>query len=230
MHVAPSRLGLVLGTSVAVVVALFLYRRRRRQKRFEYIELFAGIGGFRVALDDLGGKCVFASEIEPHAAAVYADNFSVSPSGDITTVVVEDIPTFDILTAGFPCQSFSAAGGQRGFDDPRGQLFWEIVRVVKHHRPKALLLENVPNLLRIDGGHTLHQILGALCDCGYHCRVQLVNAATLVPQERVRLFIVGLRDEAAAATFSWPTFEAPRPRRVLDELEVNSWRIEPHLG
>jgi len=190
------------------------------QSKFKFIELFAGIGGFRVGMEQLGGQCVFSSEIEPHAAAVYATNHGEKPSGDIMKVPSNAIPPFDVLTAGFPCQSFSAAGEQRGLDDPRGQLFWEIVRVAKHHRPGALLLENVSNLLRIDQGHTLHQLLEALAEIGYHCRIQLVNAAALVPQDRVRVFIVGFRDAATAATFTWPVFLTPRPCRIRDILET----------
>ena len=110
------------------------------------------MGGFRVALDALGGRCVFASEIDPVAARAYAANFGAAPSGDVTAVAAADVPAHDVLTAGFPCQSFSSAGGQKGLADARGQLFWEIVRIARHHRPAALLLENVPNLLRIGEG------------------------------------------------------------------------------
>jgi len=195
--------------------------RETPRPRFKFIELFAGIGGFRLGLEQLGGQCVFSSEIEPHAAAVYKANHGEPPSGDITKVAAEEIPSFDVLTAGFPCQSFSAAGEQRGLNDPRGQLFWEIVRVAKHHRPGALLLENVSNLLRIDNGHTLHLLLGALGEIGYHCRLQLINAAALVPQDRVRVFIVGFRDAATAAAFSWPTFLTPRPCRIRDIIEAS---------
>ena len=189
--------------------------------RFTYAELFAGIGGFRLALDALGGKCVFASEIEPCAAATYARNFGEQPAGDITEVNTEVVPEHDLLTAGFPCQSFSRTGEQLGLSDSRGDLFFEIVRVATKGRPRALLLENVPNLLRIGNGHTLHIILSALSEAGYHSRVQLINAAALVPQHRERLYIVAFRADqhAAAAAFSWPLLPATRLTRVRDILE-----------
>ncbi|EOD38823.1 hypothetical protein EMIHUDRAFT_56747, partial [Emiliania huxleyi CCMP1516] len=136
-----------------------------------YAELFAGVGGFRLALDGLGGRCVFASEIDPCAAATYERNFGDAPLGDITEVPDEDLPAHDLLTAGFPCQSFSRSGEQRGLGDARGDLFFEIVRVA----PAALLLENVPNLLRVDNGHALHIIVHALTRAGYHCRLKKKN-------------------------------------------------------
>mmetsp|Transcript_41038 Transcript_41038/g.132468 ORF Transcript_41038/g.132468 Transcript_41038/m.132468 type:complete len:314 (+) Transcript_41038:44-985(+) len=178
--------------------------------RFRYAELFAGVGGFRLALDGLGGRCVFASEIDPCAAATYERNFGDAPLGDITEVPDEDLPAHDLLTAGFPCQSFSRSGEQRGLGDARGDLFFEIVRVASRCRPAALLLENVPNLLRVDNGHALHIIVHALTRAGYHCRLQLANAAALVPQHRERLYLAAFRDAAAAAAFRWPSLPAAR--------------------
>ena len=205
---------------------------------FRYAELFAGIGGFRLGLDALGGRCVFASEIDPCAMATYERNFGVCPSGDITEVPTEALPAHDVLTAGFPCQSFSRAGEQGGLDDARGDLFYEIVRVATACRPAALLLENVPNLLRVDDGHTLHVILGALTAAGYHVRVQVVNALAVVPQHRERLFIVGFRADLAAAArrFVWPRFgedSAPVPRLhdvlegTLPEARLRTYRLTP---
>ena len=173
---------------------------------FRFAELFAGMGGFRLGLEPLGGRCVFASEIEPFAAATYERNFGEAPFGDIVEVPTEAVPAHDILTAGFPCQSFSRAGAQRGLQDSRGDLFFEIVRLARARKPAALLLENVPNLLRVDNGHAMHVIARELTAIGYHVRVQLLNAAAVVPQHRERLFIVGFRDARAAAAFAWPTF------------------------
>ena len=202
---------------------------------FTFIELFAGLGGFRLGLAALGGRCVFASEIDPHAAAAYARNFGDEHlHGDITSVATSDIPQHDILTAGFPCQSFSRIGHQKGLSDDRGDLFKEILRCASIGRPKALLLENVPNLLRIDETHALHTILSALTSIGYHCRVNVLNAKAFAPQHRDRLFIVGFRADlcgaAAAAAggccaerFAWPLMPASRPegmRSVRDVLEV----------
>lgn len=116
-----------------------------------FIDLFAGIGGFRVALEAEGLRCVFSSEIDQYAREAYAANFGEFPSGDITQINAEDIPTFDVLCAGFPCQPFSIAGKHRHQDDPRGNLFLEIVRIADYHKPKVLLLENVPHILKLTG-------------------------------------------------------------------------------
>lgn len=170
---------------------------------FTFIELFAGLGGFRLGLAALGGKCVFASEIDPLAAAAYARNFGDDHlHGDITSVATSSIPPHDILTAGFPCQSFSRVGEQKGLADERGDLFHEIVRCAIAGRPKALLLENVPNLLRVDDGHAIHTIIEALTRCGYHCRLHVLNALAFVPQHRERLFIVCFRCDLVAAAGS----------------------------
>ena len=187
---------------------------------FRYIELFAGIGGFRVALDGLNGQCVFASEICPHARATYAANSDdgMEPSGDITALEANDIPEHDLLTAGFPCQPFSRAGAQRGLADPRGALFYEVVRVARAKRPAALLLENVPNLLRVGNGHAMHSIVGALRAIGYTARAHVLNARAFgVPQHRERLFIAAFRAPAAAQRFAWP---APRPPVTLRSAAV----------
>ena len=187
---------------------------------FLYAELFAGIGGFRLGLEALGGHCVFASEIDPFAAATYARNFGETPLGDITEIRTESIPAHDVLTAGFPCQSFSRAGAQKGLEDQRGDLFHEIIRVANAQQPRALILENVPNLIHIDRGHALHYIISELCGAGYHVRVQVLNAAALVPQHRERLFLVCFRDAKAADAFRWPYFPSERPphRRHLSSV------------
>ncbi|KAL1504619.1 hypothetical protein AB1Y20_008402 [Prymnesium parvum] len=201
---------------------------------FTFAELFAGIGGFRLGLERLGGRCVFASEIDPHAAATYARHFCCVPSGDITAIDEADVPPHDLLTAGFPCQSFSRTGRADGFSDGRGALFYEVVRVAAAARPAALLLENVPNLLRVDRGHALHQIVRALGEVGYTCRVHVLNARALVPQHRERLFVVAFRSDlrCAAASFKWPQLahSAPALRSVLEparaayQLSSGQWK------
>ena len=174
--------------------------------RFRFIELFAGIGGFRVALEALGGAAVFASEICPHARQTYAANFGEQlPSGDITAIDASDVPPHEILTAGFPCQPFSRAGAQCGLEEPRGELFYEIIRVAQAQRPAAIILENVPNLLRVGEGHALHRIVNALRSCGYSTRINVLNARAYgVPQNRERLFLCAFRDRDAAERFRWP--------------------------
>lgn len=137
--------------------------------RFRFAELFAGIGGFRVGLDALGGHCVFASEIDHEARCTYAANFGENIAGDITEVDASAVPQFDVLTGGFPCQSHSVAGFQRGFDDFRGCLFFEVTRMLRAHAPPVFLLENVPNLVDMNGGAALELILKELangCDAG----------------------------------------------------------------
>ena len=136
----------------------------------------------------------------------------------------EAVPQHDVLTAGFPCQSFSRSGKQLGLADDRGDLFHEILRCAVAGKAKALLLENVPNLLRIDDGHALHHILTALTQCGYHCRVNVLNAAAFVPQHRERTFIVAFRSDLShcAAAFEWPRLPTSRPQgasTVSDVLE-----------
>ena len=155
------------------------------------------------------------------AAATYERNFGEAPFGDITEVPSEAVPAHDVLTAGFPCQSFSRAGEQKGLQDERGDLFFDIVRLARAHKPKVLLLENVPNLLRVDSGHALHIIVGELTTVGYHVRVQLLNASAVAPQHRERVFIVGFRADlaAAAAAFTWPRFAPAARPRLRDAIE-----------
>ena len=163
------------------------------KKDFKFIDLFAGIGGFRIALENVGGECVFSSEIDPHACEMYKVNFGVNPYCDITTLNPEDIPDFDVLCAGFPCQSFSICGKQKGFiDETRGTLFFDIIRVLQKKKPKAFILENVKNLATHDKGRTLTIMLDTLHDLGYTVNYQVLNAKDFgVPQNRERIIIVG---------------------------------------
>jgi DNA (cytosine-5)-methyltransferase 1 len=183
---------------------------------FTYTELFAGIGGFRVALDAMGGRCVFASEIDRFARASYADNHGGElPAGDITTIDTHDVPEHDLLTAGFPCQPFSFSGARKGFGDTRGTLFREIVRLASARRPKALLLENVRGLELHDEGRTLATIVHELQSCGYGVMWKVIDAAALLPQQRLRLFIVALRNDISAR-FEFPRL--PSLGRVVSDV------------
>ncbi|CAE7573306.1 dsaVM, partial [Symbiodinium sp. CCMP2592] len=168
---------------------------------FTFAELFAGIGGFRLGLESLGGNCVFACEIEPHTRDMYLHNFGNVPAvaGDIQEVHASAIPPHDILVAGFPCQPFSALGTQPAFDDDRGLLFREIVRVLEASQPKFFLLENVPGLLRCDDGRVLETIREELSQAGYDVLVETVNAKALTAQARKRVFIIGFRTESQLA-------------------------------
>lgn len=175
--------------------------------QFTFIDLFAGIGGFRIAFQSLGGKCVFSSEIDPFAKQTYEANFGEVPFGDITDISADQIPNHDILLAGFPCQAFSIAGRRQGFDDTRGTLFFHIARILNEKRPKAFFLENVKGLRSHDRGKTLKIILETLRDeLDYFVpEPQIVNAKDFgVPQNRERIFIVGFRKDLGITDFTYP--------------------------
>ena len=177
---------------------------------FTFVDLFAGIGGFRLALQNLGGRCVFSSEWDYHARATYLMNYGEMPFGDITQDTVKAfIPdNFDILCAGFPCQAFSLAGKRRGFEETRGTLFFDVAKIIKLKQPKAFFLENVKGLTNHDKGKTLKTILKVLReDLGYYVPdVQLVNARDFgLAQHRERIYIVGFRSDLGISSFDYPS-------------------------
>ncbi len=170
---------------------------------FTFIDLFAGIGGFHSAAAAHGGKCLFASEIDPAAKKAYEANYDITPCGDITDVSSSDIPDHDMLCAGFPCQPFSIMGNRLGFDDMRGTLFYEVARILKDKRPPLLILENVKQLATHDKKRTIARILDALRSLGYITHWKVLNALDYgLPQKRERTIIVGFSDQSAL--FSWP--------------------------
>lgn len=163
-------------------------------KQIKFIDLFCGLGGFRIALENLGGKCIFSSEINEHACLIYQHNFGELPSGDITTIDAKNIPNFDVLCAGFPCQAFSIAGKKLGFEDTRGTLFFEICRIIKEKQPKVVLLENVKNLTLHDKGRTFKTIVSSLEELGYLVSYKILNAKDFgVPQNRERIIIAATK-------------------------------------
>jgi DNA (cytosine-5)-methyltransferase 1 len=163
---------------------------------FTYVSLFSGVGGFEQALNKLGGKCVMASEIDKYANLAYETLYGHKTVGDITKVKAEDVPDHDLLVGGFPCQAFSVAGKRLGFEDTRGTLFFEIARIAKVKRPKAMLLENVKGLVSHDKGKTLNTIIQTLCDIGYTVDFEVLNSKYFgVPQNRERIFIIAIRDD-----------------------------------
>ena len=169
----------------------------------KFIDLFCGIGGFRLALESVGMKCVFSAEINPHACQMYEANFGHNPYCDVTKVNPQDIPDFDILCAGFPCQAFSIAGKKLGFNEARGTLFFEICRIVEAKRPKVLILENVKNLLVHDNKNTFKVILNSLDSIGYNVQYKLLNAKDFgVPQSRERVIIVATRKDEKEFDFN----------------------------
>lgn len=170
-----------------------------------YIDLFAGIGGFHQALSSFGATCVFASEWDKYAAATYYANYDIFPKGDITKIDESRIPRHDILCAGFPCQAFSISGKQKGFEDARGTLFFDIARIVKHHQPRLLFLENVRNFERHDGGNTLKVVLKNLNELGYNVKYQVLNASDYnLPQNRERIYFVCFRKDLQIKNFEFP--------------------------
>lgn len=171
---------------------------------FTFIDLFCGIGGFRQASESVGGTCVFSSDKNKNARLTYQTNYGDMPEGDITKVDTKDIPPFDVLCGGFPCQSFSIAGKQRGFADPRGQMIFEIIRIAKYHNPKILFLENVANMVRHDDGRTLASIVELLENLGYNVNYKVLAAndfgcATI----RKRIYFVCFRNDLNV-NFSFP--------------------------
>lgn len=201
--------------------------------RFTFIDLFAGIGGFRIAMQNLGGKCVYSSEFDAKAQESYFANYGEVPFGDITKESTKSyIPReFDVLCGGFPCQAFSLAGRRLGFkDETRGTLFFEIEDILRRHRPKAFFLENVKGLAIHDKGRTLKTILEHLDDAGYDVvPPQILNAMDYgVPQHRERIYIIGFRKDLGinVADFHYPEptttgDKRPRFRDVMERDEVS---------
>lgn len=189
------------------------------QEQLRFVDLFAGLGGFHLALQRLGHRCVFASELDPKLRALYKDNFKMEAHGDITVIEASDVPEHDLLCAGFPCQSFSKAGVQGGLDDPRGDLFFHVLRIVREHRPRLLLLENVPNLERHNGGQTWEHFHTLLKELGYDIRVKRLSPHRFgIPQIRERMFIVGSLDSLVG--FQWPE-ESQETTSISTVLETN---------
>jgi len=175
---------------------------------FKFVDLFAGVGGMRLALESAGGNCVFSSEWDLHAQKTYAANFGEVPFGDITEIAVQDIPDFDVLSAGFPCQPFSTFGKRAGFKHrTQGTLFFDVLRIIEGKKPQSFILENVKGLVSHDGGRTLETILGALDQAGYEVMFTILNAANYgVPQNRERVYFVGFRRRIFGKNpdFRWP--------------------------
>ncbi len=170
-------------------------KSQRKNKQYRFIDLFAGIGGFRIALQNNNQKCVFSSEMDKFCQEVYEDNFGEIPSGDITKISSNEIPQFDILAAGFPCQPFSYAGRLEGFNDKtRGTLFFEVARILNDKKPEMFILENVKGLKSHDKGKTLKTILETLHDIGYYTYWTVLNSHDFgVPQKRERWYCVGFK-------------------------------------
>ena len=219
----------------AIMEMLVKYNREKAEHRhykFTFIDLFAGIGGMRLAYESVGGKCVYSNEWNKFCQQTYYANFGETPDGDITKVNAEDIPDHDILVAGFPCQPFSIAGVSKknslgratGFEDKtQGTLFFDVCRVLKAKRPKAFMLENVKNLKSHDHGRTFQVILESLEELDYEVFCQVIDGQNYVPQHRERILIVGFDRKRYGKDISFEFSITPKkPKPVLkDILEEN---------
>lgn len=202
-----------------------------------FIDLFAGIGGMRLAFESTGAVCNFSSEWDKFSQQTYLANFGEQPAGDITQISSDQIPDHDILVGGFPCQPFSIAGvskhnslgNNHGFEHPtQGTLFFEVARIIKDKKPKAFLLENVKNLVSHDRGKTFTIIKETLEELGYYIYHQVFDASAILPQHRERIFIVGFREPIA---FKFPTLPNCHPK-FKDILETNvdkKYTLTDHL-
>ena len=206
----------------------------------KYIDLFCGIGGFRIALElvcshykfkdqKINPICVFSSDIDADAQKNYEANFKDKPQGDITQIPVELIPKHNLLLAGFPCQTFSICGKLQGFEDTRGTLFFDIARILDYHKPYAFILENVKQLVGHNKGKTLNTILEILSDLGYYTEYKVLNALDFgLPQKRERIFIIGLRDPLNF-TFKKPNISRKPLSEIIEKSVSEFYYASEHI-
>jgi DNA (cytosine-5)-methyltransferase 1 len=174
-------------------------------KKFKFIDLFSGLGGFRIAMEGFGGKCVFSCDNNQDVCETYKLNFNDNSYGDITKILEDDIPDYDVLCAGFPCQPFSIAGKRMGFNDSRGTMFFEVARILKKSQPKIAFLENVSGIVSHDSGKTINVILNTLDELGYIANTRVMNAKDFgVPQNRNRWYCVAIRKDIYKKEFVFP--------------------------
>jgi DNA (cytosine-5)-methyltransferase 1 len=210
--------------------------------KFKFIDLFAGIGGIRLAYQNLGGKCVFTSEWNNFAKKTYEVNFGEVPFGDITKISEKDIPDHDVLLAGFPCQPFSIAGVSKknalgrkhGFlDETQGTLFFDIARILKYKKPRAFMLENVKNLVSHDKGNTFRVIKNTLTELGYSIHYQVLDGKHFVPQHRERIIVVGFRNEMfkGQEEFKFPKLPDPtvKFKDILEKKVESKYTLSDKL-
>ncbi|AJM93042.1 DNA (cytosine-5-)-methyltransferase [Nitrosopumilus piranensis] len=207
--------------------------------KFTFSDICAGIGGMRMAFENLGGKCVFTSEWDRFCQETYRENFGETPHGDITKIPIRDIPRHDVMLAGFPCQPFSKSGfatrkflnKKDGFaDDTQGKIFFRIAKIIAAKKPKAIFLENVPRLVKMNKGKTFEIIINEIEKLGYNCKWKVISAETVVPQRRERLYIVATRK---GIEFEFPEIPDLKPqlKQILERrvdkkyvLSDNTWQ------
>ena len=198
--------------------------------KFKFIDLFAGIGGIRIPFEEFGGDCVFTSEWDKFSQITYKANFSNLPKGDITLIKEDEIPDFDILLGGFPCQAFSIAGKRQGFEDTRGTLFFDIARIIKYHKPKAFLLENVKGLLSHNKKETFKTIFSVLTNLNYNVFYKVLNAKDFgLPQNRERIYLVGFLDNNLEFNFPIPTYSKTNLGQILDTYVDEKYTISDKI-
>lgn len=219
-------------------LSLFNDVKEEKPTSFTFIDLFAGIGGTRTAFENVGGRCVFSSEWDKDCQKTYQANFNELPYGDITKINVKNVPKFDVLVAGFPCQPFSSIGKRQGFmHATQGTLFYDVLRIIKGHTnksiPKAFLLENVPGLITHDGGKTFEIIIKSLEKIGYKVFYKILNSGDFgLPQQRKRIYIVGLNKKIFGdkVNFEFPVGNHEKTF-ICDYLEekMEGYSISEHL-
>ena len=195
-------------------------------KELTFVDLFCGIGSFHHSLSSLGLKCVFACDIDEECRNTYEKNYGFKPAGDITNINVVDVPQFDVLCAGFPCQPFSLAGQHQGFKDARGNMFFEVMRFVEHHKPACIILENVTGLEKHNNGKTLKQMIVTLEEQSYNVITKVLTCSDYgIPQMRKRLFIVAMKCEFPSTLLDFPS----RKCTTLTEYLNNGRPVRDHL-
>lgn len=193
----------------------------KNPKKFTFIDLFAGIGGFRLIMEEIGGHCVFSSEFDKKSVETYLKNFGETPSGDINKIKTKEIPDHDVLCAGFPCQAFSRSGKTLGFEDTRGTLFFEILRIAKDKKPKVLFLENVSNLKSHDQGRTFKIMKKSLEKIGYQVSEEIFNAKDFgLAQSRERIIIV-----ASKKKFDFSAVKKVNKKVKIKDIEDKSGEV-----
>jgi len=209
---------------------------QRKLKNYTFIDLFAGIGGFHYALQAFDAKCVFASEIDEKGKKTYQLNHGIFPQGDITKIKEEEIPAHDILCGGFPCQAFSISGKQKGFEDTRGTLFFDIARIISFHKPKVVFLENVKNFVQHDNANSLKTVLKTLKNLGYKTHYQVLNSSNFgLPQNRERLYIVAFLNDYDTNEFCFPSIkmissledvleQEPLDGKIIERNDINLFK------
>ena len=205
----------------------------RIKDSYKFIDLFAGVGGIRLGFEEVfkdKSSFVFASEIDKFAQQTYASNYGHLPSGDITKIEPQEIPSFDILLAGFPCQPFSNAGLKKGFEDTRGTLFFDIAQIAKHHKPQVLFLENVKGFRNHDKGNTFRVVKETLEELGYRVFSEVLNARDFgVPQNRERIYIIAFLDHTIEFEFPKPLDKSVKLGDILEESVSEKYTISDKL-